>query len=82
MTINFGISTMDCDKDNKCDCDNDNKFWYITVIMTINFGILTQWTVIMSINYLTVIMTQICCGTSCVTNYLIVAVKIFVCGGL
>ena len=80
MTINFGISTMDCDKDNKCcDCDEDNKFWYITVIMTINFGILTQWTVIMSINYLTVIMTQICCGTSCVINYLIVAVKIFVC---
>ena len=67
MTINFCISTMDCAKDNKCcDCDKDNKFWYVTVIMTINFGILTQCAVIMSINYLTVIMTQICCGTSCV----------------
>ena len=32
MTINVGISTMDCDKDNKCDCDNDNKFWYINTM--------------------------------------------------
>ena len=52
---------------------------FVTVIMTINFGILAQWTVIMSINYLTVIMTPICCGISCIINCLIVAVKIFVC---